>query len=255
MKIDEQLPFILIFGLAFAVGFPLSLVWLGYKATENTLKRTYPEIAQKNPKLQAYLNQGYDLLTIAREKGLIGVNFSVFNYPKKQQLGALPLFKISLESLGTSQFYLEDCTENVATEGYTHWLPFQATREYQEETGLSLVGQLKIIFRKNESPFLTVLFPKSNLGEVFKKNMVCTLTGTAIPDGQTWQWQSSNMRVEDDKLIDITNNNRVLVATFPPAWFIPGEVTYLVIHPEMPKHLVPAFVNLSVLVSQPSSIS
>ena len=133
MKIDEQLPFILIFGLAFAVGFPLSLVWLGYKATENTLKRTYPEIAQKNPKLQAYLNQGYDLLAIVRGKGLIGVHFSVFNYPKKQQLGALPLFKISLEYLGTSQFYLDDCAENVATEGYTHWLPFQAKREHQEK--------------------------------------------------------------------------------------------------------------------------
>ena len=59
--------------------------------------------------------------------------------------------------------------------------------------------------------------------------------------------------MEDDKLVDVTNHNRVLVATFPPTGFIPGEVTYLVIHPEMPKHLIPAFVNLSVLVGKDSS--
>ncbi len=248
MTLNEQLPSILIFGLVFAVGFPFCLVWLSYKATEHTLKRRYLEIAQKNPKLQAYLNQGYDLLTIARGKGLIGVHFSVFNYPTKEQLGALPLFKISFEYLGTSQFYLKDCAENVATEGYTHWLPFQAKRERLEEAKFSLVDQFQMSFRKNESPFLSVLFPKATMKEAFKKQTVSTLTGSGIPDGQTWQWQSNNSSREDDKLIDITHNNRVLLATFCPSGFIPAELTYLVIHPEMPKHLVPAFVNLSVLV-------
>ena len=73
MTIDEQLPSLLILFAVLGVGFPFFLVWLGYKATENTLKRTFPEIGQKNPKLQAYLNQGYDLLAIVRDKGLIGV--------------------------------------------------------------------------------------------------------------------------------------------------------------------------------------
>lgn len=253
MTIDEQLPYLLILFAVLGVGFPFFLVWLGYKATENTLKRTFPEISQKNPKLQAYLNQGYDLLAIVRDKGLIGVNFSVFNYPTKQALNKLPLFKVSFEFLGTSQFHMKDCAESFITEGYTQWLPFQAERIYLEEAGFSLARQLSIVFSKDKRDFLSVLFPKPKVGEVFKKQTIAAITGTAIPEGQTWQWQSNNMRMEDDKLVDVTNHNRVLVATFPPAGFIPGEVTYLVIHPEMPKHLIPAFVNLSVLVGKDSS--
>jgi hypothetical protein len=253
MTIDEQLPLFFTLILVLVIGFPFSLIWLGYKATDNTLKRTYPEIGQKSPELQAYLNQGYDLLVIARGKGLIGVHFSVFNYPTKQNLGDLPLFKISFECLGTSQFYLKDCVESFVTEGYTHWLPFQANRVYLKDSLLSFQRQLSIVFSKDKSDFLSVLFPNLKVGELFKKHTVATITGSAIPEGQTWEWQSNTMRIEDDKLVDVTNNDRVLVATFLPAGFIPGEVIYLVVHPDMPKHLVPAFVNLSVLVGRDSS--
>ena len=148
---------------------------------------------------------------------------------------------------------MKDCAESFSTEGYTHWLPFHANRICLEEARLSLARQLSIVFSKNKSAFLSVLFPKPKVGEVFKKQTVSTMTCSGIPEGQTWQWQSNNLSVEDDKLVDVTNNNRVLVATFPPAGFIPGEVTYLVIHPEMAKHLVPAFVNLSVLAFRNSS--
>jgi hypothetical protein len=250
MTIDQQLPYFLVLFVVLGVGFPFFLVWLGYKATDNTLKRAYLEIGQKSPKLQAYLNQGYDLLAIVRDKGLIGVHVSVFNYPTKQALNKLPLFKVSFELLGTSQFHMKDCAESFSTEGYISWLPFHANRIYLEEARLSLARQLNIVFSKEKRDFLSVLFPKPKVGDVFKKETVVTLTGTAVPEGQTWQWQSNNLSVEDDKLVDVTNNNRVLIATFPPAGLIPGEVTYLVIHPEMPKHLVPAFVNLSILAGR-----
>ena len=85
MTIDQQLPYFLVLFVVLGIGFPFFLIWLGYKATENTLKLTCSEIAQKIPKLQAYLNQGYDLLAIVRDKGLIGVHFSVFNYPTNLQ--------------------------------------------------------------------------------------------------------------------------------------------------------------------------
>jgi hypothetical protein len=247
--------FILIFGLPVAVGFILFLVRLEENATDKSFKRSYQEIGQKNPKLQAYLNQGYDLLAIVRDKGLIGTNFSVFNYPAKQDVNKLALFKITFEHFGTStsQLHTKECAEQLSTEGYTQWLPFEATDKYNYgitiEVNRGIPAQLlSVIFSKKQSPFLTVLFPKYNTWEIFKEPITGTITGTAIPEGQTWQWQSNNASKEDDKLVDITNNNRVLLAMFPPTDFIPSAITYLVIHPEMPKHLVPAFADLSLLV-------
>ena len=138
MTHDGQLSIILYSGLT--VGLVCFFIWLGYKAKENTLKQTYQEIAQKNPKLQAYLNQGYDLLAVVRDEGLSPVNFSVFNYPTRQGLNKLPLFRLTfelalvitrrsifnIEHWAKNFVHLKDCTESVATEGYTHWLPFQS---------------------------------------------------------------------------------------------------------------------------------
>jgi len=194
------------------------------------------------------------LLVIVRDKGLFGVKFGIFNYPTKQKINPLPLFKITFEFLGTSQFHTQGCEKSFIAEEYTKWLPFQANRVYLEEAGFSLTRQLNIVFSKDQKSFLKVHFPKPTFSEEFKKQMVCTLTGSAIPEGQTWQWQSNNMRVQDDKLVDVVNNNRILMATFSPVvFFTTLEITYCVINPEMPKHLVPAFVNLSVLVGKDSS--
>lgn len=246
---------ILIFALPLAFGVILFVARLEENATDKSLKQTYQEIAQKNPKLQAYLTQGYDLLAIVGDNGLTGSNFSVFNYPDKQDVNKLPLFKITFERFGTStsQLHTKECAEQLSTEGYTQWLPFEAKDAY--DTGITIeVNQgipaqlLSVIFSKKQSPFLTVLFLKYNTWEIFKKPITGTITGTAIPEGQTWQWQSNNPSKEDDKLVDITNNNRVLLAMFPPTGFIPSAITYLVIHSEMPKHLVPALADLSLLV-------
>ncbi len=256
MTHDGQLSIILYSG----IGFMCFLTWWHYKAKDNTLKQTYQEIAQKNPKLQVYLNQGYDLLTVVRDEGLNPINFSVFNYPTRQGLNKLPLFRLTFELALVSPrraifniehwaknfIHLKDCTESVATEGYTHLLPFQANGEYVDYS---------VNFSQDNNNFLSVLFPKDSIEEIFQKLMVCTVTGSAIPDGKTWQWSTTRVNIEEHKLVDVTNNNSVLVATFPPAGFIVnrGTVNYLVIHPEMPKHLVPCFVYLSILTSDINS--
>jgi hypothetical protein len=49
---------ILIFALPLAFGVILFVARLEENATDKSLKQTYQEIAQKNPKLQAYLTQG-----------------------------------------------------------------------------------------------------------------------------------------------------------------------------------------------------
>ena len=259
MTYDGQLSIIL--PLVLMVGFPCFVIWWSYKAKDNTLKQTYQEIAQKNPKLQAYLNQGYDLLAVVRDEGLLnGVNFSVFNYPTRQGLNKLTLFRLTFElTLFPTRWaifnikhwaknfvHLKDCTESVATEGYTHWLPFQVNGRNVDYS---------VNFSQNKNDFLSVLFPKDSIEEIFQKPMICKITGSAIPEGQTWQWSTTRDNIEEHKLVEVTNNNRVLVATFPPAGFIVnrGTVNYLVIHPEMPKHLVPCFVYLSILTSDINS--
>jgi TRAP-type C4-dicarboxylate transport system permease small subunit len=61
MTIEQQLPYILILFLILSIGFFFFLVWLGYKVTDSTLKRTYSEILHNNSELQALLNQDYNL--------------------------------------------------------------------------------------------------------------------------------------------------------------------------------------------------
>ena len=251
MPTHEQVQFLAIIAVGFAIGFPSFLILLQYIARNKTLKYTYQDIAQKNPEIQEYLNQGYHLLTIARDKALIGEQYFVYNYPTKYKLNTLPLFKLSFESL-TTQYHNKECSQTFITEDYTEWLPFQSQIKKQP----FVTTTTHYYFTKNDIPFLTVLYPRNNpFLTLFKEQTSSTLTGTAIPKGQSWEWQINNRIEFKNKLVDVTNHNRILLASFPSKGFSFSEVIYLVIHPEMPKHLVPVFVNFSLLGNNSTPIS
>jgi hypothetical protein len=251
MPTYEQVQFLAIIGVGFAIGFPSFLIWLQYIARNKTLKYTYQDIAQKNPEVEEYLNQGYHLLTIARDKALIGEQYFVYNYPTKYNLNTFPLFKLSFES-STTHYHNKECSQTSSTEDYTEWLPFQSQIKKQP----FVTTTTHYYFTKNDIPFLTVLYPGNNpFLELYKEQTSSTLTGTAIPKGQSWEWQINNKIEYKNKLVDVTNHNRILLASFPSKGFSFREVLYLVIHPEMPKHLVPAFVYFSLLVQNGSSCS
>ena len=236
-----------------AIGFVLGVIMLPFAfvlvqqaITEKVAKRTYAEVLAKTTKLQPYLNQGYTLLAIVRQKGWFGAKFDVFDYPNRQAVNGLPLFKVDFEFATPSLIHTTGCATGGSA--FVEQLPIKGIRELRSH---DLYASLKIHFNKGEEAVLLATFPKPVLKDALKTKTLCTIESNLIPEGQTWQWQSNNWVVEDDQLID-TIHNRVLIATLPSVGGV-SEVNYMVVHSEMPKALVAPFVHLSLLRSRSSS--
>ncbi len=225
---------------------PFVFVWVQQALTEKVAKRTYSEVLANTPKLQPYLNKGYTLLAIVRQKGWFGAKFDVFDYPNRQAVNNLPLFRVDFEFSTPSLFHTTGCATGGSA--FVEQLPIKGVRELGSN---ELYASLKIHFNKGKETLLLATFPKPVLKNALKTKTLCEIESKLIPEGQTWQWQSNNWAVEDDQLID-TTHNRVLLATLPSGGGV-SEVNYMVVHPEMSKALVAPFVHLSLLRSRSSS--
>lgn len=239
----------LLFGTLFLglLALPFIIVLLQQKATHTVAQQPYNTIVTNNPKLQPYLNQGYTLLSVVREKGWMGANFSVFNYPNQQTVNTLPLFRIAFE-LGTpTQLHTTNCI--ATTNEIISYLPLEGVR-ILHNTGL--FSQLEIQFKRpNQTPLLSITFPKGTLKEAFSKWTICPINSNSIPPEHTWQWHSNNLATEDDKLIEATHNTTLLATTSANAGM--AEIIYMVAHPSMPPKLIPPFVHLALLRSNSNS--
>ncbi len=125
-----------------AITLPFWFVLVQQAITEKAAKRTYSEVLAKTPKLQPYLNQGYTLLAIVRQKGWFGAKFDVFDYPNRQAVNSLPLFRVDFEFATPSLLHTTGCATGVSA--FVENLPIKGIRELGSN---DLYASLKIYLR------------------------------------------------------------------------------------------------------------
>jgi hypothetical protein len=267
-KLPEPVSQVLSIGFAFLVVaffvfviFMMVMKALGYK---KILKRaqSYSEIVANTPELQKYLDQGYHLLTIIPQDSKDGYTFTtgVFDYPSRSQINALPLFCVehanpkpntqSLTLKGVFQTEIHNRACSSILSDYTQQLPLTAATDISFDKGL-LSPEFTFTVRKEDVPFLKMSLPSLSLKGLSLENAY-TITCSHMPDSQQWWWDCSKQQTHEYQLIEKLSNRTLLIS-------IPGrtpfanlltELSYMVVHPEMRKELVPVFVELSLLAKR-----
>ena len=251
---------IILFSIVVVV-FIVVLQEIGYR---KILKQTqsYNQIITTNPMLQKYLEQGYQLLMMIPQKEAENAasNTGVFDYPNRSKINPSPLFcvehlyvnpnnpksatnvKMSNSDVFQTEIHKRGCS--TVCSDYTQHLPLTANTNISFSKGI-FSPEITFNVKKDGENFLQMPLPSVSLKGVSLENAY-KVTCSHIPESQQWRWDNQK---QESRLIE-TVTNRTLLTTVPvrlPFLKRVKELSYLLVHPEMPKELVPIFVELSLL--------
>ncbi|MCS6267121.1 MAG: hypothetical protein H2174_06105 [Vampirovibrio sp.] len=230
---------------------------IGYKKILKQVQ-SYNDVVANTPELRKYLDQGYQLLTIIPQDSTDGYTFTtgVFDYPSKSQINALALFFVehtnpkpetksfTLKGVFQTEMHNRGCSSIISD--YTQQLPLTAATDISFEKGL-LSPDFTFGVKKDDELFLQMSLPSISLKGVSLEDAY-KITCSHIPESQQWQWDCTKQQTNHYRLLE-TNSNRVLLAMLPACMSFAKMTTslsYLLVHPEMPKALVPVFVELGL---------
>ena len=230
---------------------------IGYKKILKQVQ-SYNDVVANTPELRRYLDQGYQLLTIMPQDSTDGYTFAtgVFDYPSRSQINALPLFfvehanpkpntqSLTLKGVFQTEMHNRGCSSIISD--YTQQLPLTAATDISFSKGL-LSPDFTFNVQKDGELFLQMSLPSISLKGLSLENAY-KVTCSHIPESHQWQWDCTKQQTHEYQLME-TVSNRVLLAMMPacmPFAKLTTTISYLLVHPEMPKALVPVFVELSL---------
>jgi len=127
---------------------------------------------------------------------------------------------------------------------YTQQLPLKANTNISFSKGI-FSPEITFIVKKDGENFLQMPLPSVSLKGVSSQNAYSIIC-SHIPESQQWRWDNQK---QECQLIEMISN-RTLLVIIPvrlPFGKLVKQLSYLLVHPEMPKELVPIFVELSLL--------
>jgi hypothetical protein len=198
----------------------------------------FNEVITRTPELAAYMNQGYELLTVILESQgncFEPVKWGVYNYTENGTLNQQPLFQIDYDT--PSRFYQGDNQAFISN--YTDNFPLKA------ELNVSAMSLMVASYTSRVgSVFLDVsmkFYGYSRRGPRFSKK-TCAVSSSLLSPKLTYKWLKGQFLKEQD-------TNTILLFIVSPSIFWRMKVDrlfYVLVHPEMPKQLVASLIHLKI---------
>jgi hypothetical protein len=212
--------------------------------------QSYNEIVANTPALRKYLDQGYQLLTIMPAKETTDAYISkteVFDYPDRADINPIPLFYVECNyslknnTPRTTEINTQNYVE--VTSEYTEQLPLTASPGFTKTKG-QFLPEYAFYVKKEGEPFLQMNTPNASpQGGTSVDDNAWPITSSHIPESQQWRWNHTlQCTSQYHYILREIISNRELIAIIPAVY----PIRYLLVHPEMPKALVPIFVELSL---------
>jgi hypothetical protein len=227
----------------YALGFVFVLI-IGFilgnkhqvKTTLAYKNKRHSEVLEANPLVQEKIAEGYQLLTVVREKGVFTIHYAVYDYPCGEQINEKPLFRVA--HLGITpkmgkKFYADNCTSTSAE--FRQYIPFESKSDMYK-------------FQKNGTDFLELSLPAFSLSMLIDKKQSYPVKSPFLPFGEQWQWEASFADIFKGTIgqLQEVNQNKTLLYSVKPLVKkgVRPELSYLLVRPDMPKALVAPFVAL-----------
>ena len=227
----------------YVIGFILLLlacfVWVNKHQVKTTLaykNKRHSDVLEVNPFVKDKIAEGYQLLTVVREKGILPIHYAVYDYPCEEQINEKPLFRVAHLDITPKRgikFYSDNCTPNSAE--FRQHIPFESKSDLYK-------------FQKNGTDFLELSLPTFSLSMLIDKKQSYLVKSSFLPFGEQWQWETFFADIFKGTIgqLQEVNQNKTLLYSVKPLVKkgVRPELSYLLIHPDMPKALVAPFVAL-----------